>query len=216
MVIMSKDAKPEVVQQAYDDYAAAYDKEIEPDSTYPALRSCINTFLNILGGSDKNIRIIDLGAGTGYAALELKKHGFTNIDGLDLSPEMLKKAKEKDAYRNYICKAVTEKRLDIPAGTYDVVLSVGAVTSGYIKSNAFDEILRLAKPGGYIIFTIRKDVMEEEKYGFSAKFQQFIDGGKWQEVKKFLSEYVIGFHKDDTKAELSKCYIIAYRVFQNE
>ena len=58
--------------------------------------------------------------------------------------------------------------------------------------------------------------MEEEKYGFSTKFQQFIDGGKWQEVKKFLSDYVIGFHKDDTKAELTKCYIIAYRVLQNE
>ena len=103
--------------------------------------------MEILGGSDKSIKIIDLGAGTGYAAVELKKHGFTNIDGLDLSPEMLQKAKEKDAYRNYICEAVTEKRLNIPTGTYDVVLSVGAVTSGYIKSNAFDEILRLAKPG---------------------------------------------------------------------
>jgi ubiquinone/menaquinone biosynthesis C-methylase UbiE len=100
--------------------------------------------LEIFDGSDKNIKIIDLGAGTGYAAIELKKHGFTNIDGLDVSSEMLKK---KDAYRNYICEAVTEKRLDIPTGAYDVVLSVGAVTSGYIKSSAFDEILRLAKPG---------------------------------------------------------------------
>ncbi len=105
--------------------------------------------MEILGGGDKNIKIIDLGAGTGHAAVELKKHGFTNIDGLDLSPEMLKKAKEKDAYRNYICEAVTEKRLDIPTGTYDVVLSVGAVTSGYIKPSAFDEILRLAKPGTF-------------------------------------------------------------------
>ena len=103
--------------------------------------------MEILGDSDKNIRIIDLGAGTGYVATELKKHGFTNIDGLDLSPEMLNKAKEKDAYRNYICEAVTEKRLDIPTGAYDVVLSAGAVTSGYIKANAFDEILRLGKPG---------------------------------------------------------------------
>ena len=115
--------------------------------TYPALNTLINTFLEILGGSDKTIRIIDLGAGTGNVAIELKKHGFTNIDGLDLSSEMLKKAKEKDAYRNYICEAITEKRLDIPTGAYDVVLSAGAVTSGYIKASAFDEILRLAKPG---------------------------------------------------------------------
>ena len=90
---------------------------------------------------------MDLGAGTGHASLVLKKYGFTNIDGLDLSPEMLKKAKEKNAYKNYICEAITEKRLDIETGTYDAIISAGAVTSGYIKANAFNEILRLVKPG---------------------------------------------------------------------
>lgn len=103
--------------------------------------------MEVIDTSNKDVRIIDLGAGTGYAAIELKKYGFTNIDGLDLSPAMLKKAKEKNAYKNYICEAVTEKRLDIPSGSYDIVLSVGAITSGYIKANAFDEILRLVKPG---------------------------------------------------------------------
>ena len=116
-----------------------------PDSTHPAVHTTINTFLEVVGDSSKDIKIIDLGAGTGLVAVELKKHGFTNIDGLDMSPEMLKKAKEKDVYQKYICEALTEKRLDIPTGAYDVVLSVGAVTCGYIKSNAFDEILRLGK-----------------------------------------------------------------------
>ncbi|XP_028402636.1 uncharacterized protein LOC114525463 isoform X2 [Dendronephthya gigantea] len=132
--VMPKDAKPAEVRQVYDDFAATYDEDIDPTSTYPALLSIVDTFMEVLGSSDKNIRIIDLGAGTGYAAVELKKHGFTNIDGLDLCEEMLKKAKEKDAYRKYICEAVTEKRLDIPTGAYDVALSVGAVTSGYIKA----------------------------------------------------------------------------------
>ncbi|XP_028402657.1 uncharacterized protein LOC114525479 [Dendronephthya gigantea] len=147
MLVMPKDAKPAEVRQLYDDFAATYDEEILPESTYPALLSVVDTFMEVLGNSDKNIRIIDLGAGTGLAAVELKKHGFANIDGLDLCEEMLKKAKEKDAYRKYICEAVTEKRLDIPTGAYDVALSVGAVTSGYIKASAFDEILRLTKPG---------------------------------------------------------------------
>ena len=93
--------------------------------------------MEIFGGSDKNTRIIDLRTGTGYVATELRKHSFTNIDGLDLSSEILKKAKEKNAYHNYICEAITEKRLDIPTEAYDVVLSAGAVTSGYIKATAF-------------------------------------------------------------------------------
>ena len=113
------------------------------------LNCIIKTFLEAVGEDDKNMRIMDLGAGTGLAAIELKKHGFTNVDGLDLSPEMLEKAKEKNAYKNYICEAITEKRLDIPTGNYGALISVGAITSGYIKANAFDEILRLVKPGRY-------------------------------------------------------------------
>jgi hypothetical protein len=54
--------------------------------------------------------------------------------------------------------------------------------------------------------------MEGEKFGFSRKFQEFINGGKWQEVKKFLSDYVVGH--DVTF--LTKCYVIVYKVLQNE
>ena len=128
-------------------------QDIVPGLSYPVILSLIKTFVEAVGEADKNIRIIDLGAGTGHAAIELKKYGFTNIDGLDVSPEMLKKAKEKGAYKRYICEAVTEKRLDIPTGTYDAVISCGTVTSGYIKANAFDEILRLVKPGEYHVLT---------------------------------------------------------------
>ena len=70
--------------------------------------------------------------------------------------------------------------------------------------------------GGYIIFTIRKDAMEQDQFGFSTKFQQFINGGKWQEVKKFLTDYVVGYHSDDEDKDLTKCYVIVYKVLKNE
>ena len=79
-----------------------FNQKLSVKSAYPALERIINTFVEVLGGSDRSIKIIDLGAGTGCAATELKKYGFTNIDGLNVSSEMVKKAKEKDAYRNYI------------------------------------------------------------------------------------------------------------------
>jgi hypothetical protein len=56
--------------------------------------------------------------------------------------------------------------------------------------------------------------MEGEKFGFSRKFQEFINGGKWQEVKKFLSDYVVGH--DVEGQDLAKCYVIVYKVLQNE
>ena len=38
---------------------------------------------------------------------------------------------------------------------------------------------------------MRKDVAEQKEYGFSIKFQQFINEEKWQEVKTFATYYVV-------------------------
>ena len=43
---------------------------------------------------DKNIRVVDVGAGTGKGGQKLKEVGFTNIDAFDGSAGMLEKAKE--------------------------------------------------------------------------------------------------------------------------
>lgn len=107
----------------------------------------IETFVDVVGRGNSAVKILDLGAGTGLAAVELKKHGFTNIDAIDVSQGMLDKAREKNVYKNYICEAVTDKRLDIPTGTYDSIISGGTISSGYVKPSAFNEILRLVKPG---------------------------------------------------------------------
>ena len=62
---------------------------------------------------------------------------------------------------------------------------------------------------------MRKDAAEEKEYGFSAKFQQFINEGKWQEVKAFLTDYVIGY-TDASNYDLTKCYVMVYKVLKNE
>ena len=49
------------------------------------------------------IKIIDAGAGTGLAGEELFKLGYTNIDALDISQEMLNEAKKKNVYKKLIC-----------------------------------------------------------------------------------------------------------------
>ena len=117
------------------------------DVPWPGALSALNTFFEVVGESNANIKILDLGAGTGTVGLDLSKHGYTNVDAIDVSKKMLDKAKEKHVYKNYICEAVTDRRLNIATGTYDAIISCGVITSGYVKSNAFDEIVRLVRPG---------------------------------------------------------------------
>lgn len=56
-------------------------------------------FCNILL-SDKNARILDVGAGTGLVGEYLKKRGFCNLDALEPSLGMLEVAKTKNVYKN--------------------------------------------------------------------------------------------------------------------
>ena len=48
---------------------------------------------------NKNIRILDIGCGTGRHSIELAKRGYT-IVGIDLSESLLKRAKEKASEQN--------------------------------------------------------------------------------------------------------------------
>lgn len=50
-------------------------------------------------GYGKDASILDLGCGTGAAGVRLQNLGYKNIDGADLSSEMLKEAEKKGVYR---------------------------------------------------------------------------------------------------------------------
>ena len=57
---------------------------------------------------------------------------------------------------------------------------------------------------------MRKDVTEQNEYGFSTKFQHFVNEEKWQKVKAFVTDYVTGYDKDNSNEDFKKCYIMVY------
>ena len=102
----------------------------------------------------KEIKILDAGAGTGIMGEMLVERGFTNVDGLDVSQEMLNFAKSKNVYKRIICAPLSEiVREEIQTAEYDVVLCAGTIVYGQVKSAAIDECVRFVKPGGYPGFT---------------------------------------------------------------
>ena len=50
-------------------------------------------------GYNNDVRILDLGCGTGLVGEHLYKHGYKNIDGLDCCQELLNIAERKSVYR---------------------------------------------------------------------------------------------------------------------
>ena len=98
--------------------------------------------------SRSQIKIIDAGAGTGLTGEELFKLGYTNIDALDISQEMLNEAKKKNIYKKLICAPLTEQRIpEIQTGEYHALISTGALVIAHVRPEALEEMTRMVKPG---------------------------------------------------------------------
>ena len=95
---------------------------------------------------------LDLGCGTGAVAACLPPEA--QVDGLDLSPDMLRVAGEGGRYRSLI-EANLLQPLDIDTGTYRGLLSSGTFTHGHVGAEALDELCRILAPGGLAVFSIR-------------------------------------------------------------
>ena len=97
-----------------------------------------NLFLKNFQGSGP---VLDIGAGTGLVAENLKG---LDVDGLDISKEMLSIAKSKKVYRNVIEGDLT-KRLEIQDEKYNGIVSCGTFTHGLVGPECLNELLRIVK-----------------------------------------------------------------------
>ena len=103
---------------------------------------------DIFPEANKDIKVLDAGAGTGIIGEMLVQQGYRNIDALDISEEMLNLAKQRNVYKRYICAALSDVPIDdIQTGEYDVTLCAGTIVYGQAKPIALDECVRHLRPG---------------------------------------------------------------------
>jgi len=132
-------------------------------------------------------KILDAGCGTGLVGIELKKSGYSNIDGVDFSQNMLDLV-PKEIYKK-IEKVDLNKTLNFRTSMYDVVMCVGTFTYGHVKPKALDEFIRIIKNKGLICFTINEGIYE--KYGFDNKIKELSDNKSWNVKEFFKSNYIV-------------------------
>jgi predicted TPR repeat methyltransferase len=160
--------------EGYDAWAERYDQDV--------LRFGYKIPAIVTGLAGRYLRsaegtILDAGAGTGILGETLKLLGYENLVGIDLSQGMLGKALRKGVYRT-LHQMVLGEHLDFPNDTFDGTILVGVFTAGHAPLESFEELIRVTKPGGYIIFSIRIDVYLNE--GFKDKQNALERQKRWQ------------------------------------
>ena len=131
-------------------------------------------------------KILDAGCGTGLVGIELKKNGYSNIEGVDFSQNMLDLIPQ-NIYKK-IEKVDLNKPLKFKTNVYDIVMCVGAFTYGHVKPQALDELIRIIKNKGLICFTINEGIYE--KYGFDNKIKELSNNKLWNVKEFFKSNYI--------------------------
>ena len=149
--------------ERYAQWAKDYDTELERDFEWRGPQCTAEFFIKYV---PKQARILDAGAGTGLMGEILVKLGYDDLVAMDLSCEMLEEARKKNVYREFH-QMVMGKPLVFAADSFDAVVSTGVLTVGHAPPSSFDELIRITRTGGYIVFTLRTDVYEDR--GFREK-----------------------------------------------
>ncbi|CAH0050271.1 unnamed protein product [Clonostachys solani] len=173
----------------YDDWAANYDLELtskEQDYVGPVV--AVAHVLKDLGVTRlaPETQILDAGCGTGLVGTHLAQVGGKKVDGVDLSPGMLKEAAKTGAYRDLQTADLT-RPLAFEDNKYDVLVCVGTFTQAHVGPVALDEFVRVTKPGGSIVATVLGSIFESG--GYAAKIESLENQGKVKLVSAEMEDY---------------------------
>jgi predicted TPR repeat methyltransferase len=146
----------------YAEWAASYDRDV-----FSTLKvTGTNTIADLLCEHTRDIhstRVLDAGCGTGAVAARLKVHGFDLIDGVDLSPDMLKIAKAKKLYRSLI-EANLNRPLDLPHSPYTAIVSAGTFTTGHVGAAGFHNLFAHLQKNGLMACVIANPVWQRDQF----------------------------------------------------
>src|SRR5688500_11150921 len=71
----------------YRQWAADYDHDVFATLAFTGTNRIVELFAQ--HQPERSVPVVDLGCGTGAAGARLRERGFTTVDGIDISPEML-------------------------------------------------------------------------------------------------------------------------------
>jgi SAM-dependent methyltransferase len=170
------------VARIYDDWAATYDAEMAVAGyRHPSI--CLALLARHLPRGAAPL--LDAGAGTGLIGAWLGIIGYRVVEALDLSRGMLAVAAQKGDYAALHHLALGGP-LPFADGHFAGVISAGVFTTGHVGAEALDELIRITRPGGVLVLTVKSTLWDD---GFAAAVDTFVTAGT-VEIAECTAPYV--------------------------
>ncbi len=138
------------------------------------LCGCLSS--NIIKGAE----LLDVGIGTGYPFADFFDKAGYKVSGVDIAPSLIEKCRE--LYPDIEAKVGDAENIPYPDSSFDAVYCFHSSWYFSDLNKAIDEMLRVAKPGGLVIFDvinannalIRNDCKNEKRlnsgFGIAKKY----------------------------------------------
>jgi L-histidine Nalpha-methyltransferase len=165
------------LEALYADWASTYDADHAHVGFHGHRRAAevLSRHLTLRSAS-----VLDAGAGTGAAGQALADLGYRRITALDLSAPMLAEARAKGVYDRVHVGDLGEPLDLFFSDTFDAAILVGVFSFGQAPAHALEEIVRVARPGAPIVFTMRTDFFQRDTMGVRSKIEALAHEGAWR------------------------------------
>lgn len=141
------------VRHLFDQFSADYDQRMIGQLAYAAPQILFDLAGLVMPGG-KDLAVLDLGCGTGLAGAVFKPLA-SRLDGVDLSPAMIEKARLRNIY-DHLEVADLETALSRPGPPYDLILAADTlVYLGDLKP-VFEGAHARLRRDGFFLFTVER------------------------------------------------------------
>lgn len=134
------------LRRQYESLAAGYDDNL----LHRSFTERVARFARDVVGSIQDKHVLDAGCGTGLLAAHLDA---ARLVGIDLSPDMLAKARGRGIYDELIEGDII-RAMAARTDRFDLVISTAALCHIADLAPFFQESFRLLSPGGHLLFSV--------------------------------------------------------------
>jgi SAM-dependent methyltransferase len=177
---------------AYDEWAATYDRDVTAFGIrLPYVAACVFARFVEPGSGP----ILDAGCGTAMHTLPLALMGYQPFHGIDISEGMLAVSGELGIYES-LQRMALGRELDLPGDHFAVSYAIGVLAPGHAPPESLDEIIRVTRRGGLVIFSTHADETDDSR-PFHEHRQRLTEGGLWQ--PEFRTEPFVSLPRGDAR-----------------
>jgi predicted TPR repeat methyltransferase len=150
----------DAMREAYDQWADSYEAELAhhhyctPERVAQALARHL---------TDLQAPLLDFACGTGLSGQALKQQGFSCIDGIDLSKNMLAQARKKDIYRSLnVCDPASP--FEAATDHYGAIVASGAIGAGAAPAECLSAAIDHLSSNALLCVSLNDHTLEDARY----------------------------------------------------